>query len=72
MTAFDRAWDFVKSPYYCDICGKEADDFVDLDGNMIICTDCYDPEEHVESAIDGIHDPYGFSDAEKDKMRDLR
>lgn len=76
MTAFDIAWALLKGdPYYCEICGRETDSFIDLDGDMIICDDCYDPMEHVESALVDmsgrvVHDPYGFSDYEKDKMRD--
>lgn len=73
--AFRVGWAVLKSdPYFCEICGKEADDFIDLDGNMIICMDCYDPAVHEESTLvdfDGnvIHSPYDFSDKEKEKLR---
>lgn len=75
MTAFERAWALVKGdPYYCEICGEETDDFVDLDGDMIICLDCFDPTEHEESTLVDLggkvlHTPYDFSDDEKDKLR---
>lgn len=73
--AFDAAWSVVKSdPYYCEVCGKETDDFIDLDGDMIICVDCFDPNEHVESSLVDltgrvIHDPYGFPDYIREKYQ---